>query len=58
MATVTETRDGRCPTHGAVEATRKMPKLGFPFLYFGTLRLLARGRPFLCPTCGQPVTTH
>ncbi len=57
MATETETRTGACPTHGTVEASREMPRLGFPFLYFGVRRLLARKRPFRCPTCGQPVTT-
>ncbi len=57
MATATETRTGACPTHGTVEASREMPRLGFPFLYFGVRRLLARKRPFRCPTCGQPVTT-
>jgi hypothetical protein len=55
MATETETRTGACPTHGTVAASREMPRLGFPFLYFGVRRLLAR--PFRCPTCGQPVST-
>jgi hypothetical protein len=57
MATETETRTGACPTHGTVAASREMPRLGFPFLYFGVRRFLARRRPFRCPTCGQPVST-
>jgi hypothetical protein len=57
MATETETTTGACPTHGTVEASREMPRLGFPFLYFGVRRFLARRRPFRCPTCGQPVST-
>jgi hypothetical protein len=57
MATETETRTGACPTHRTVEASREMPRLGFPFLYFGVRRFLARRRPFRCPTCGQPVST-
>jgi hypothetical protein len=57
MATESETRTGECPTHGTVEASREMPKLGFPFVYFAVRRFLARKRPYRCPSCGQPVTT-
>jgi hypothetical protein len=51
-----ETQTGRCATHGTVEATREMPKMGFPFIYFAVVRAMARRRPFRCPECGQPVT--
>ena len=54
--TETEMRPGTCATHGRVEAIREIPKLGFPFIYYGALRMLARRRPFKCPTCGTPVT--
>jgi hypothetical protein len=32
MPSETQTQTGTCPTHGSVEATRKMPGTGFPFL--------------------------
>jgi len=57
MASETQTRTGTCPTHGAVEATRQVPRAGFPFVVFAVRRLLAARRPYRCPTCGQPVTT-
>jgi hypothetical protein len=55
MATETETMRGRCATHGTVQATREIPKMGFPFLYFTVTRAMARRRPYLCPECGDPV---
>lgn len=58
MATQTQTRTGRCETHGTVEATREVPRIQFPFIVYGVLRLFARGRPFHCPTCGAEVTVH
>ena len=57
MASEVQTRRGRCPTHGDVEATRELPKVQFPFVVFGLWRLIAQRRPFRCPTCGAPVTT-
>jgi hypothetical protein len=33
MAIEVETRAGRCATHGTIEATREMPKSGFPLDY-------------------------
>lgn len=56
MAKETETRAGRCPEHGDVEATREIPGIGFPFVYFAIARAVARRRPFKCPDCGKPVT--
>ena len=56
MAKEVETRTGRCATHGTVEATREIPGMGFPFIYYAVVRAMAKRRPFLCPTCGQPVT--
>ena len=56
MATEVETRTGQCATHGTVEATREMPRMGFPFVVLGVLRAMARRRPFRCPECGEPVT--
>lgn len=47
-----QTRQGRCETHGLVEGTRKMPRLLFPFIVTGALRLVAMTRPFRCPQCG------
>jgi RNA polymerase subunit RPABC4/transcription elongation factor Spt4 len=57
MATTTETRTAVCPTHGSVEATREMPKPGWPYLYYLARRALAARRPYQCPTCGATVTT-
>ena len=57
MASETQTRTGVCPTHGTVEATREMPKAGFPFIINAVRRALAGKRPYHCPTCGAVVTT-
>jgi hypothetical protein len=56
MAKEVETQTGRCPTHGTVQATREVPEIGFPFVYFAVARAIARRRPYRCPTCGAPVT--
>ncbi len=55
MAKEVETQTGRCATHGAVQATREIPKMGFPFVVFAVWRAMARRRPFLCPQCGEAV---
>lgn len=55
MATTIETRTGTCATHGSVQAERRLPKLGFPFLITAPLRYLAKRKPFVCPDCGAPV---
>jgi hypothetical protein len=34
MTKEAETRTGRCATHGTVQATREIPKIGFPYIYF------------------------
>ena len=57
MANEVQTRTGHCPTHGTVEATREMPKIQFPFIWYGMRRYMARRRPFLCPNCGEAVAT-
>ena len=51
-----QTRPGRCETHGLVEGARTMPRLRFPFIVTGTLRLAAMTRPFRCPRCGASTT--
>jgi hypothetical protein len=56
MAKEVETRTGRCATHGTVQATREIPGMGFPFIYYAVVRAMAKRRPFQCPECGQPVT--
>jgi hypothetical protein len=55
MATETETLTGQCTAHGTVEATRDIPKMGFPFILYAYLRSRARRKPYLCPECGEPV---
>ncbi len=55
MASEVQTRSGRCETHGTVEATREIPRLGFPYIVYAVRRWLAKRRPFSCPQCGAPV---
>ena len=47
-----QTRVGHCPTHGTVQATRHVPRLRFPILVTGPMRLAALSRPYRCPDCG------
>ena len=56
MATELETRTGECAMHGTVQASREMPKMGWPFIYYSAVRAIVRRRPLHCPECGQPVT--
>jgi hypothetical protein len=51
-----QTRLSRCEAHGLVDATRKMPRLIFPFIVTGALRLAAMTRPYTCPRCGANTT--
>jgi hypothetical protein len=51
-----QTRLSRCQTHGIVEATRIMPRLLFPFINTGAMRLIAMTRPYRCPQCGAATT--
>ena len=46
---------GQCPSHGVVQATKSVPRIRFPFLVFGVLRLWALQRPYRCPACGGRV---
>jgi hypothetical protein len=55
MAVETETQTGRCATHGTVQATRDIPKMGFPFIVYAYMRSRAKRKPFLCPECGEAV---
>ena len=55
MATEVQTQAGRCSTHGTVEATREVPKMGFPFVVYAVWRAVAQRRPFRCPECGTAV---
>ena len=55
MATEVQTQTGRCATHGTVQATREIPKMGFPFIVYAVLRSSAKRSPFLCPECGDAV---
>jgi hypothetical protein len=51
-----QTRPRRCAAHGLVEGTRPVPRLVFPFIITGALRLVALTRPFRCPRCGAITT--
>ena len=55
MSKEVQTRAGRCTTHGAIQATREIPKMGFPFVVFAVWRAIAQRRPYLCPECGAAV---
>ena len=55
-ATETETKAGRCQTHGTVQATREIPRLRWPHAVSGARRYVARRKPLHCPTCGATVT--
>jgi hypothetical protein len=57
MTTEVQTQAGRCSMHGTVEATREVPKPGFPFVVYALRQALAQRRPFLCPECGAAVQT-
>jgi hypothetical protein len=57
MAKEIQTQHGRCAAHGPVEATREVPKMGFPFVVYSVWRAVAQRRPFLCPQCGEAVET-
>lgn len=57
MATETQTRTGDCPDHGEVEGTREIPRVTFPPVINSVRRMIAKRRPFRCPTCGSPVDT-
>jgi hypothetical protein len=56
MSTTLETKSGLCPTHGAVQAERHIPKIAFPFVITAAMRFFAMRRPFRCPECGAAVT--
>jgi hypothetical protein len=56
MANEVQTHTGSCTTHGTVEASREIPKMGFPPGWFAIARALAKRRPYLCPECHQPVS--
>jgi predicted RNA-binding Zn-ribbon protein involved in translation (DUF1610 family) len=55
MPTEVQTQTGRCTTHGTVQATREIPKMGFPFIVYALMRSRAKRKPYLCPECGEPV---
>jgi len=48
---IIQTRSGRCPSHGVVDATRILPRLKFPIVVSGVQRLLALAGPYKCPRC-------
>lgn len=58
MPKETQTHAGRCSTHGAVEATREVPEMGFPFVLYAIWRAAAQRRRFRCPECGAAVTAE
>ncbi len=57
MSDQTQTRPGTCPSHGIVEAERRMPRPAWPFALYAIRRLLAARRPYRCPDCNAPART-
>jgi hypothetical protein len=55
MAKEVQTRTGQCATHGTVQATREIPKTGFPYVVYAVWRSIASRRAFTCPQCGAAV---
>ena len=55
MAKEVQSKAGQCPEHGTVEATREVPKMGFPYVFYASWRAIAQRRPFGCPECGAAV---
>ncbi|HEV2372077.1 MAG TPA: hypothetical protein VGS19_07910 [Streptosporangiaceae bacterium] len=55
MAKELQTQTAQCENHGTVEATREIPKMGFPFIVFAVWRSIAARKPFHCPECGAAV---
>jgi hypothetical protein len=55
MAREIQNQAGRCATHGTVQATREIPRMGFPFVVYAIWRAVARRRPFRCPECRAAV---
>ncbi len=51
-----QTRLSRCPEHGLVDGTRQLPKLRFPFIITGAIRLAAMAGAFRRPKCGTKTT--
>ena len=52
----TQTHHGSCPSHGAVNAEKRVPKLTFPFVITGLARAVAGMRGYRCPECGAKVS--
>jgi hypothetical protein len=55
MAKEIQTQAGRCADHGTVQASREIPRMGFPFIFYAIWRALAKRQPFRCPQCGNAV---
>ena len=55
MAKEVQTQAGQCATHGTVEATREVPKMGWPYVVYATWRAVAQRRAFRCPECGAAI---
>jgi hypothetical protein len=49
MATEIQTQTGQCATHGTVQATRDIPKMGFPFILYAYLRSRAKAQAVPLP---------
>ena len=50
------TRQGNCPTHGAVAAEKTVPAIKFPLVVTGIARAGSLLRPYRCPDCGAKVS--
>jgi hypothetical protein len=49
------TRSGVCPTHGAVQATKRVPVFEPPGLFWVFQSVASIFKPYRCPQCGSKV---
>ncbi len=52
----TKTMPGRCPVHGEVQATKKVPNVAFPFIVYLFRMVGSAFQRYRCPQCSEKVT--
>jgi hypothetical protein len=50
-----KTKQGVCPTHGAVEGTKEIPAFSPPGLFYVAKAARNPFKPYRCPQCGERV---
>ena len=51
-----KTKQGVCPTHGAVQGVKEVPVFTPPGLFYVLKSLASPFQPYRCPQCGARVT--